>query len=731
MTNDLSSSAPPLPEPLGLVDVVRALPQKDLKSLIKRVPVKIDPAKRIDVPSQVARCLLMLPELRDPSLLPRPTLDLLHRIAEAKGNLFADRAPASLDPLVQRGIVYVRDVESGGVELVLPIAFQIQMRAWPGEDPRGVRALLAQAHPDVAAGIAGHYLGRAATPPLSLALEPAWQILTDPARLARELQELAPLERKLLHAIEEVGGEVETDELLELEREPMRLRGATGATPSRRGVGFALERRGFLIPVHPNRHIIPSEVARLVGAERRADREQQRRQIRERVEREDYVPRRARFASDPVPLALAMAFALRESGAEVRDGVGTPRSLLSKLATRLGRSQDDVALVAALSRVVGLWDAAGIGPTSPPGAYRVYELGRVLFEAWRRGGAWDESREDGELMRVSGDSREAGAVGVVRGIVLEALQELGDGRWAPWGAVAGYLLADGRTPGVTRLIERWAQRAGLEARSPVEIARRMATETLHVLGVVDLAVADEDSIANGPMLRITPRGRMWLSDMPASTELEASQFLDNQLLRIGSASLVADVLELSNLVDIGSVEGAFDVVVSTRTLSAAIGAGIEPELIREKLEAVAQVPDPIARVLAQASTVLGRGEFVETAGFLWVEDPEIRQMLSTRRQTADLFLDPSPPSGLLVAPGMDLDRLARRCRALGVEIHVEGGVYFTRSVAPPSRGRRGSEAPPSRGRRGSDAPPPSRGQRAEAPPSSRHGAASRRTRGAI
>lgn len=290
--NDFSG-APALPEPLCLVDVLRALSPKELKSLIRRVSAKIDPTKRIDVPSQLARTLLMLPEMRDQGLLPRPAADLLYRIAEERGNLLVDRAPPALDPLVQKGLVYARETAGRGIELILPIAFQLQMKSWPGEDPRSVRALLAQAHPDVAAGIAGHYLGRAATPPLALALEPAWQILANSTRLARELEDLAPLERKLLHAIEEVGGEVETDELLELEREPMRLRGATGATPSRRGVGFALERRGFLIPVHPNRHVIPSEVARLVGAERRADREAQRRQIRERLERDDYVPRRA------------------------------------------------------------------------------------------------------------------------------------------------------------------------------------------------------------------------------------------------------------------------------------------------------------------------------------------------------------------------------------------------------------------------------------------------------
>lgn len=692
--DDVPMSTPPLPEPLRLVEVLRALPEKELKALIQRVYAKIDPAKRIDVPSQLARTLLVLPEVRDPSLLPRPTFELLHRIAEEKGNLVVDGLPPAVTPLVQRGIVHVRTTDAG-TELILPIAFLLQLRTWPGEDPRGVRALLAQVHPDVAAAIAGHYLGRTATPPLALALEPAWEVLTNPARLSEELEQLAPLERKLLHAIEEVGGEVETEELLELEREPMRLRGATGATPSRRGVGFALERRGFLIPVHPNRHVIPTEVARLVGAERRKDREQQRMRIRERIEREDYVPRRARFAPDPVPLALAMAFAVRESGLDVREGVGTPKSLLSKLSTRLGRPQEDVALVASLSRVIGLWDPSSLSPSSPPGAYRVCELGRVLFEAWRRGGAWDEAREDGELMRATGEAREAGAVGVVRAIVLEALQELGDGRWAPWGAVAEYLEADGRTPGVTRLIERWAQRTGLEVRHPLEIAKRMATETLHVLGVVDLAVPDEEAMAEGPMLRITPRGRGWLNEMPASAEFETSQFLDNQLLRIGSAAVVAHVLALSPFMEVGSIDGAFDVVLSPRTLSAALGAGLEPEAIRECLEAVAQVPDPIARQLAQASAVLGRGEFVEAAGFLWVEDPEIRQMLSTRRQTADLFVDPSPPAGLLVAPGVDLDKLARRCRALGVEIVVQGGVYYTRTVAPPSRGRRTSDMPAS------------------------------------
>ncbi|HEY6729307.1 MAG TPA: hypothetical protein VI197_35090 [Polyangiaceae bacterium] len=670
---------------LQLIDLLRALPKRELDSLIQRLRIRIDTQKRIDVPSQVARALLMLPEVRDPGQLPRATLELLYRIAEHHGVLHVESLPPAVEPLVLRGMVFARGLDEG-VELLLPIAFMVQLRSWDGEDPRGVRALLSQSHPDVAASIAAHYLGRPATPPIALSLEQAWQVLTTPELLNKEVEELAPLERKLLHAVEEVGGEVDTEELLDLEREPMRLRGATGATPSRRGVGFALERRGFLVPVHPNRHVVPSEVARIIGAERHEERKAQREQIRAFVLDEDHAPRRARFAQDPVPLVMAMALAVRDPSIEVRPGVGTPRSLIGKFSSRFGRDHAAVAVLASLSRALGLWDGSVMSTTCPPGSLRVHELAEALFRTWRRGGAWDEAREDGELLRVTGEAREASAVGVLREMVLEALQELGDGRWAPWEAVAAYIRTDTRTPGLTRLIERWASRVGVEPLGPLEIARRVALESLHVLGVVDLGDPDDDDAAvAGPVLRITPRGRAFLQGVPNSAQHELSRFLDTHALRIGAAARVGQVVALAPFVDLGSVSGHLDVALTPQTLSLALSAGIDPELIKTRLEAVASLPDPIARQLVQASAVIGRAELVETQGFLWVEDPEIRELLRTRRQCADLFVDPSPPAGLLVAPGVDIDRLARRCRTLGVELLVEGEPYKARSV-PPSRG---------------------------------------------
>jgi hypothetical protein len=677
----------PVTRPLPLEDVLRALPERELTGLAQRLRIRIDSAKRIDAASQLARALVAMPELRDPTKMPDATRELFFRVAEAGGLLRLPALPSAVEPLVSRAVIFCRAAAGGAVELVMPVAFLLQMRSWPGEDPRGLRALLSQTSTDVAGGIAAYYLGRPSPPPVILGLETAWSFLTQERFLTEEIRGLAPLERKLLVGVEEAGGEVDTEELLDLEREPMRLRGATGATPSRRGVGFALERRGFLIPVHPNRHVVPTEVAAIVGERHREAREDRRKEIRTFVLEEDHAPRRASFAEDPVPLALAMALAVREPGVEVRSGVGTPRSLINRLSTRFGRSTEPVALIAALSRTVGLWDESAAHVEGPPGRERVGELGAMLFGAWRRGGAWDEARPDGEVLRAGVEVREASAVGVIREMVLDALLELGEGRWVPWEAVAGFVRTDSRMPGLARLLERWAARAGTEVVTPSDIAQRIALESLHTLGVVDLGDVDVDGedeeTSLGPTLRLTPRGRTYLGLAEASSGRTGSRFLDTHALRIGPGTRIAEVLGLAHFVEIGRVAGHLDVVLTQNTLSAALGAGVPADAIRARLSAVAQLPDPIDHLLAQASTVLGRAEYASSEGFLWVEDAEVRELLRTRRQTQDLFVDPSPPGGLLIAPGVELDRLARRCRGLGVEVSTGGAVYRSRSSAPP------------------------------------------------
>ncbi len=672
----------PLRSGIRLVDILRALPEGELNALVARLGIRIDPTKRIDAPSQVARALVQLPDLRDPSRLPQASVELLHRIAEARGSLFVEAAPPALEPLLARGLTFARGAR-GRVELILPSAHLVQLRPWEAEDPRGMRALLAQASFETSSAIAAHYLGRPATPPIALSLEVAWDALGDPVLLAEEIARLSPLERRILEAVCREGGEVETEELLELEREPLRLRTATGATASRRGVGFALERRGLLIPVHPNRHIVPTEVATILHAAEDAVRQEKRAAVKSFVRGGDHSPRRARFALDPVPLAVALAIAAREPGNETRPGIGTPKSFASKLAARFGREPGDVALAIALSRAVGLWDSSAVSAAAPPGSLTLQELGPLLFLAWRRGGAWDEARAEPEAFRIAADARDTSPSGVVREMVLEAFHELGEGHWIPWDSLAGYLKSDHRMAGVGRLLRRWAERAGADPVEPLEVARRIVTESLPALGLIDIGEddADDDGGERGARsisLRLTPRGRALLRGGAIPGAPEKSRFLDTHVLRVGGSTRVHAVIALAPFVEVGRVAESVDLLMAPQTLARALSAGFDAEILRQRIEAVAPLPETLSRTLAQASIVVGRSSFVPSSGFLWVEDHNVRELLRTRRPTAELFIDPSPPAGLIVQAGVDLDRLARRCRTVGIEIVADGQLVRAR-----------------------------------------------------
>jgi hypothetical protein len=109
---------------------------------------------------------------------------------------------------------------------------------------------------------------------------------------------------------------------------------------------------------------------------------------------------------------------------------------------------------------------------------------------------------------------------------------------------------------------------------------------------------------------------------------------------------------------------------------------LESETVRARIEAVTNLPDNISQMLDQASVVLGRATYVQVSGFLWIEDQEVRELLRTRRPAADMFIDPSPPAGLLIGPDVDLERLVRRCRTLGVEIEADGTLVRARSMSP-------------------------------------------------
>lgn len=700
-----------------LESILRSLPAKELSALAERNGIKIDPNKRLDLAAQVARGLVRTPELREPDRLAGPSAELLKRISEAGGVLVVGAVPTGLEALVRRGIVFARMAdeqltdayrEAHGsrpgehvLELVLPTALLVQLKAADGEDPRSLRALLADAPFETASAIATHYLGRPSAPPVALALEVAWEVLRDRRLLAQEFERISHQERRLLDQIEQIGGEVDTQELMDLEREPMRIRGAYGVAAGRRGAAFSLEKRGFLFPLHPNRYVVPTEVSALVGAERQRDREELRQRIRNQVVDEDHLPRRARFSADPAPLAMALALAVREPDAnvEIKPGVGTPRSVVARLGARFGCSPEETALVVALSRAVGLWNSGASAPSAPPGSLRLGALQRVLFDAWRRGGAWDEARQDAEVLRVPADARDPSPVSALREVVLDALRELGDGQWVRYADLTDYIAADARLGGLHRLFERWARRVGLDTPPVVGLIERILLESLPVLGIVDVGGVDfgpsGERLCESAAIRINARGRALFIDAESRASAMASRsgspdpngdMAEGRLLSLGSGALVADVLELAPFAKIVGTEPALKLEFSEASVGQGLSAGLTASVMRRRIEALAPLSAEAARMFAEADVVLGRASFAPVAGFLWVDDPEIRELLRTGQGTADLFLDPSPDAGLLVVLGVEPERLARRCRVLGIEIALEEPVMRARrSTVPPPR----------------------------------------------
>jgi hypothetical protein len=681
--------------------ILRALPDAELAALIKRMGIRIDKKKRIDAPAQIARALARLPDLREPTRLPPVSAELVRRIAEANGTMSVTALPAGLEQLVRRGMVYARVADSS-VELMLPTAMLVQMKSWEGEDPRSLRALLSEAPFETASAIATHYLGRPSTPPIALSLEPAWEVLGNPLALRAELERVSHQERRLLDQLEQVGGEVETQELMDLEREPMRVRGAYGVAAGRRGAAFSLEKRGLLFPLHPNRYVIPTEVAALIGTERRKEREKQREEIRSHVVEEDHLPRRARFSSDPAPLALAMTLALSEAGTDVKPGVGTPRSLVSRLAHRFGRDVETTALVVALSRAIGLWERGGVSVAAPPGSLDVAGLSTLLFSTWRRGGAWDEARPDSEMLRLPPEQRDPSPMGVLRQMVIDALRDLGEGQWVPYNALIRYVGNDPRAGGLERLLARWAKRTGMKEPSRADLAQRILLESLPTLGVVDVGGADMDTASgSGELktlaLRLTKRGRElltqedWLSagelDDEAQPEQEfqhtPSSFVDQRTLRVGSNARVAHVLELGAFSDLVALESVLELSISASAVARGLSAGIEAAEMRARIQTLTPLSEELTMALTQAGTIVGRGSMTGASAFVWIDDPDVREMLRSMQAVAELFVDPSPPTGLLVAPGVDPERVVRRCRALGVDITVEDNALYARHNSQP------------------------------------------------
>ena len=218
-----------------------------------------------------------------------------------------------------------------------------------------------------------------------------------------------------------------TEELLALDQTPGLYRTAAGIAVPKRGAPFMLQRRGFLFQIGVDRFVLPTEVSRVVGASRQAERAVRRSQILASLKNDDFAPRRARLCTRAlVGSRCGARDAARSWDVTIRDDAGrAPRGAMRRIAERLGEREDTIALLVALCRAAGLGRL--LAHDAPPGslsALTTTDLGALLRSTYRRGGAWDETRIDAEVSRTGFSERGTTAAPALRMILLDALEEL-------------------------------------------------------------------------------------------------------------------------------------------------------------------------------------------------------------------------------------------------------------------------------------------------------------------
>ena len=362
-------------------------------------------------------------------------------------------------------------------------------------------------------------------------------------------------------------------------------------------------------------------------------------------------------------------------------------------------------MLVALSRAVGLWEPSAPSSRRRRRARSRSPTCRAFFSPRGVAAARGTKRaKSPRSLRLAIDARDPSPIGVVRELVLEALVELGEG-WIPWPALERYLRirsshagSHAPLPPLGRAQTRRSPSRRSKFAEPIEVARRIVHESLPALGMLDLGEEDTDDerdvdepeavetrtrcfasrraarAPRGPHAVDRRRGEVprhaRASHRRAHAHRERAR---HRAVRRGRA-LRGDARSPRRAAD-----------ARARSLRGARGG--RPAHAHRGGRAAARVA---RATLAQASVVLGRehvrrrravscGSTTRTFASCSARVARRASSSSIRRRRAVCSS----------RPGVDLDRLSRRCRALGIEVLYEGQVVRARSIPPG-----GSSTPP-------------------------------------
>lgn len=614
-------------------ELVEMLSETTRDRLLASRGAQIDARKLLSPSEQALRVLAVVPRERWAALSPsaRTTLD---RLVPAPGHApRADLGGGAL-ALVEAGLAFAHEDR-----IFCPAAIRLQLPAAPGEDPRSARALYSRLSDEMMRVLHHGALRGRAGGPRPLGLGELLERVEDPHTLTREIEYAPREDRVALAAIEARGGEVSRDGFLALTREAARY--TAGAGLPMRGTAQSLLASGYVVPVGQDRYVVPTEVARVVGRERREVLAQKQAALRARIDAREEDTHRARLAEDPGPLAVALLVELGADGDLTRPDRPLPRTALARVARALHVEPERAELLVTLGRAIALRSA------------RIREVGPALVALYRTSALGDETR-----LFPARPSRKLGATGILalRELALDTLANLPRGRFVPLAEAIASARSDSRAEGIELGLRELARAAP----SDVSASLERALELIFGVSLPTLGLADR---SDDGQVRLAARASRTLVPAPLEAPPQAPRWAEGRAhfdpetpvthaLALASVTRAALDPELVLVLDPAR---AAPLAVDRDTLEAALAAAACPRSVAASvLEAL---PPPRAVVRA-----------TDLARWVPIEDPELRARLLSDPAIARDVVPNGPENGLLVHAHGTFPRLVRLFARHGVDL---------------------------------------------------------------
>jgi hypothetical protein len=646
---------------MRLIDVLGALDADALESLAQRFKLPVDVRKRLDLAEQVARGLSAIPR----KLRVEQGDDALHEavrlLLAAPQGLPVRSLPRGTEAHAGHGLIF-RD-PAHPQRLVIPAAFRMLFAATPSDNPRAARVLLGSVPDDPRRELCVHHLKRLPPLPWPMLLETPLLRLEDPAWVRAELKALSETERQFLAAVDALGGEVNAEEVLELSREPMRLSVASGVQVPRRSPVFALARRGLMLTRHDG-WVVPDEVERVIGRERRARAYSERQRLLMSRHLHDLTPLRGQIAAPAGPATIAAIAKLACEGQLPSRGRAVSRLAVRRAAQELHLDPERAELLTCLARADGLIFASTT----------IRSVGPRLIDVYMRGGAWDEAAREPDLFR-PGHPATTRATALIREAVLDALLLLPPREFALIADIEAVACTDRRALSAQRALSV-AGRAGQVVHDQVlDVVRALLARSFRWLGMVDEGVTDE-----GAVVRLSALARASCDPAPAAAPPPEDrpgwdvETRDARTLSLGPGADVAGLVEAARAADVFFDGERIGLRFEAERLRRA--AECDPELLglRAALGAlVPALPDELARALDGATAELPICDFVRAAGFVAIDDKALCAAIYGSADNAHLWAGPPLSDGLLVTPGISQREVTQALARHGVRFRGPPG----------------------------------------------------------